>query len=34
VRCLHRPRAAVAAEFFSPMHPALHLPMAPERHPE
>lgn len=34
VRCLHRPRAAVAAEFFSPMHPALSLPMAPDRHPE
>ena len=33
VRCLNNPRAAVAAEFFSPMHPALSLPIAPERHP-
>jgi hypothetical protein len=33
VRCLNRPRAAVAAEFFSPMHPALALPIAPDRHP-
>jgi hypothetical protein len=33
VRCLHRPRAAVAAEFFSPMHPALPLPLSTERHP-
>jgi len=33
VRCLSRPRAGAAAEFFSPMHPALARPDGPRPHP-